>query len=102
MPTFFLLFPFPPPPGCATRVPLFRPRRCDEITATINELETGVAAAALHGDRSQSERECALRGFKQQTTPLLIATDVAARGLDVQGVAHVINLDLPRSAAGRE
>jgi ATP-dependent RNA helicase DDX3X len=55
----------------------------------------GFPATSIHGDRSQPEREQALRSFKSGHTPVLVATDVAARGLDIPNVAHVINYDLP-------
>ena len=49
----------------------------------------------IHGDRSQSQREAALRGFKSGKTRVLVATDVAARGIDIDSVSHVINYDIP-------
>ncbi|ESQ44232.1 hypothetical protein EUTSA_v10005841mg [Eutrema salsugineum] len=52
-------------------------------------------ATSIHGDRTQQEREVALRSFKSGRTPILVATDVAARGLDIPHVAHVVNFDLP-------
>ncbi|CAI9097453.1 OLC1v1033884C1 [Oldenlandia corymbosa var. corymbosa] len=52
-------------------------------------------ATTIHGDRTQQEREHALRSFKSANTPILVATDVAARGLDIPHVSHVINFDLP-------
>ncbi|KAJ6743108.1 DEAD-BOX ATP-DEPENDENT RNA HELICASE 52B-RELATED [Salix viminalis] len=55
----------------------------------------GFPATSIHGDRSQQERETALRSFKSGKTPILVATDVAARGLDIPHVAHVVNFDLP-------
>ncbi|KAJ7533005.1 hypothetical protein O6H91_13G028900 [Diphasiastrum complanatum] len=55
----------------------------------------GFPATTIHGDRSQSEREHALRSFRTGVTPILVATDVAARGLDIPRVAHVVNFDLP-------
>ncbi|WOK91812.1 hypothetical protein Cni_G00503 [Canna indica] len=55
----------------------------------------GFPATTIHGDRTQQEREQALRSFKSGATPILVATDVAARGLDIPHVAHVINFDLP-------
>ncbi|KAH6829839.1 P-loop containing nucleoside triphosphate hydrolases superfamily protein [Perilla frutescens var. hirtella] len=55
----------------------------------------GFPATSIHGDRSQQEREYALRSFKSGKTPILVATDVAARGLDIPHVAHVVNFDLP-------
>lgn len=53
------------------------------------------AVNSIHGDRSQSQREEALRSFKTGRTPILVATSVAARGLDISNVKHVINFDLP-------
>lgn len=55
----------------------------------------GLPATSIHGDRSQGEREAALRSFRTGRTPVLVATDVAARGLDIPHVTHVINYDLP-------
>jgi ATP-dependent RNA helicase RhlE len=55
----------------------------------------GFRAAAIHGDRSQSQRNAALAGFQQGRYRILVATDVAARGIHVQDIAHVINYDLP-------
>jgi ATP-dependent RNA helicase RhlE len=58
----------------------------------------GHAAAPIHGDRSQSQRNSALRGFAEGRHRVLVATDVVARGIDVADVAHVVNYDLPREA----
>jgi ATP-dependent RNA helicase RhlE len=58
----------------------------------------GFSAAMIHGDRSQSQRNCALSGFQEGHYRVLVATDVAARGLHVDDVAHVINYDLPKIA----
>ena len=58
----------------------------------------GFSAAMIHGDRSQSQRNGALSGFQQGRFNILVATDVAARGLHVDDVAHVINYDLPKMA----
>jgi len=55
----------------------------------------GFAAISIHGDRSQAEREHALHSFRTKRTPYLVATDVAARGLDIPDVMHVINFDMP-------
>lgn len=55
----------------------------------------GIAALALHGDKSQSARQRALAHFKSSHPPILVATDVAARGIDVDAVSHVFNYDLP-------
>ncbi|WP_347403210.1 DEAD/DEAH box helicase [Limobrevibacterium gyesilva] len=57
--------------------------------------ESGVPAAAIHGNKSQPQRERALAAFRSGETRVLIATDIAARGIDVDGVTHVINYDLP-------
>ena len=57
--------------------------------------EYGVPAAAIHGNKSQGQRERALGGFKDGTTRVLVATDIAARGIDVDDITHVINFDLP-------
>src|SRR5438046_3508162 len=58
----------------------------------------GFEAAMIHGDRSQSQRTAALQGFQQGKYRVLVATDVAARGIHVQNIAHVINYDLPQVA----
>lgn len=58
-------------------------------------IRQGIQAASIHGDRSQREREDALKSFRTGRTPVLVATDVAARGLDIPNVMHVINFDLP-------
>jgi ATP-dependent RNA helicase RhlE len=58
----------------------------------------GFAAAMIHGDRSQSQRNGALSGFQEGRFQLLVATDIAARGLHVDDVAHVINYDVPKMA----
>jgi ATP-dependent RNA helicase RhlE len=57
--------------------------------------ESGLAAAAIHGNKSQGQRERALSDFRAGKCRVLIATDIAARGIDVDGVTHVINYDLP-------
>ena len=63
------------------------------------ELERdGFSAAMIHGDRSQSQRNSALSGFQEGRYQVLVATDVASRGLHVDDVAHVINYDLPKMA----
>jgi ATP-dependent RNA helicase RhlE len=58
----------------------------------------GHSATQIHGDRSQSQRNAALRNFAEGRHRVLVATDVAARGIDVADVAHVVNFDLPREA----
>ena len=59
---------------------------------------SGHTATQIHGDRSQSQRNAALRSFSQGHHRVLVATDVAARGIDVADVAHVVNYDMPREA----
>lgn len=67
--------------------------QCDEIG---NKLaDRGYDAAALHGDLSQREREAILRKMKDRQLSILVATDVAARGLDIQDLTHVINYSIP-------
>jgi ATP-dependent RNA helicase RhlE len=58
----------------------------------------GFSAAMIHGDRSQSQRTAALAGFQQGRYRVLVATDLASRGIHVQDIAHVINYDLPEAA----
>ena len=55
----------------------------------------GVNAAAIHGNKSQAQRTAALLAFRKGSTPVLVATDIAARGIDVSGVSHVFNFELP-------
>ena len=57
--------------------------------------EDGIGALAIHGNKSQSQRERALAAFKSGDTKILVATDIAARGIDVEAVSHVINFDIP-------
>ena len=63
-----------------------------------NLLRKGIRAAAIHGNKSQAARQRVLAQFKSDRLPVLIATDVAARGLDVDDISHVINYDMPRDA----
>jgi superfamily II DNA/RNA helicase len=72
---------------CRTR------RSCDQVTTQL--AERGFAAAAVHGDLGQSQRERALRAFRNGKVDVLVATDVAARGLDVDDVTHVVNNECP-------
>jgi ATP-dependent RNA helicase RhlE len=58
----------------------------------------GIASAAIHGNKSQPQREKALAAFRSGEVPILVATDIAARGIDVSGVSHVINFELPNVA----
>jgi ATP-dependent RNA helicase RhlE len=58
-------------------------------------ISAGIEATAIHGNKSQPQRERALAGFRDGQTRVLVATDIAARGIDVDGVTHVINFELP-------
>ena len=68
----------------------------NEVCAFINE--AGITAEALHGNKSQGQRERALDAFRAGTVQVLVATDIAARGIDVDTVTHVFNHDLPSLA----
>lgn len=71
-------------------------RGSEKIAAQLQR--DGIHAAVIHGDRSQSERTAALRGFQQGRYRVLVATDLASRGIHVDNIAHVINYDLPEVA----
>src|SRR5579864_2637664 len=71
-------------------------RGTERIAKSLNR--QGINVAMIHGDRSQSQRTAALTGFQRGQYRVLIATDVAARGIHVQDIAHVINYDLPEVA----
>ena len=58
-------------------------------------LQAGIDVAAIHGNKSQPQRERALAGFRAGRTRVLVATDIASRGIDVEGVSHVVNFELP-------
>ena len=72
---------------CATKI------TTDELARRL--VESGYAAEAIHGDLSQEARERTLRRFRSRLTTILVATDVAARGLDIERLTHVVNWDLP-------
>ncbi len=72
-------------------------RTCDKVAADM--ADRGFAAAAVHGDLGQGAREQALRAFRAGKIDVLVATDVAARGIDVQDVTHVINYQCPDDAS---
>lgn len=65
----------------------------NKITEYINK--SGIKAEAIHGNKSQSARQKALRNFKAKETRVLVATDIAARGIDVKDLSHVINFEIP-------
>jgi ATP-dependent RNA helicase RhlE len=68
-------------------------RGADRVVQILSR--SGIRAAAIHGNKSQSNRQRALANFKSRHSPILIATDIAARGIDVEGISHVLNYDLP-------
>jgi ATP-dependent RNA helicase DeaD len=69
--------------------------RCDQLYRSLRD--KGMNVKALHGDMSQGSRDGVMISFKDGRLPLLIATDVASRGLDISGISHVINYDVPIS-----
>ena len=71
-------------------------RGADRLTKALNH--DGLAAATIHGNRSQSQRTTALTGFQQGRYRVLVATDIASRGIHVEEIVHVINYDLPEVA----
>ena len=60
-------------------------------------VQAGIRSERIHGNRSQSQRTAALAGFKNGTYPVLVATDIAARGIDVEQLGHVVNFDVPKA-----
>jgi ATP-dependent RNA helicase DeaD len=73
-------------------------RRVDELFEALTK--RGYSAEALHGDLPQSKRDLVMRRFKEGTIEVLVATDVAARGLDISDVTHIFNFDIPQDAEG--
>ncbi len=69
-------------------------RRVDELSEAL--LKRGYIAEGIHGDLNQAKRDSVIRKFKEGTIEVLVATDVAARGIDVSGVTHVYNFDIPQ------
>ncbi len=69
--------------------------RCDQLFRTLRD--RGMNVKALHGDMTQGARDGVMISFKDGRLPLLVATDVAARGLDIAGISHIINFDVPTS-----
>ena len=67
--------------------------RADKVAKVL--AKSGIRGAAIHGNRSQSQRQEALEGFKRGRHRVLVATDIVARGIDVEDISHVINFDLP-------
>ncbi|MBK6429462.1 MAG: DEAD/DEAH box helicase [Anaerolineae bacterium] len=70
--------------------------RADRLVSDLGR--AGISAAVIHSNRSQSQRIAALEAFREQRTRVLVATDIAARGIDVEGISHVVNYDMPMQA----
>ena len=70
--------------------------RADRLARQLSDW--GIPATVIHGNRSQSQRVSALEGFREGHHRVLVATDIAARGIDVEGISHVINFDVPIEA----
>merc|ERR1719191_1182021 len=68
-------------------------RKCDDLTR--NMRRHGYEAMCIHGDKKQEERDWVLKEFRSGKSPILVATDVASRGLDVKDIKYVINYDFP-------
>ena len=68
-------------------------RRANDVTKKL--IRTGIGAAVIHGNKSQGARQRALKDFRDGRARVLVATDVAARGIDIEGITHVINFDIP-------
>ena len=68
-------------------------RGADQVNKHLTE--AGIQSTAIHGNKSQSQRERSLAGFKSGNQKVLVATDIAARGIDIDGVSHVVNFELP-------
>ncbi|MCK4998512.1 MAG: DEAD/DEAH box helicase, partial [Anaerohalosphaera sp.] len=71
-------------------------RGADQISSKLKR--AGVLSESIHSDRTQGQRQRAMNGFKQGKFQVMVATDVAARGIDVEGISHVINFDVPTYA----
>jgi ATP-dependent RNA helicase DeaD len=69
-------------------------KRVDEVVEGL--IKRGYSAEGIHGDVPQNKRDQVIRRFKEQTIDIMVATDVAARGLDISGVSHVYNFDIPQ------
>lgn len=80
-------------PPCRTMIFVNSKRNADEVDDFL--FNKGMPCTSIHSDRTQREREDSIRAFKAGKTPILIATGVSARGLDIVNVMHVINYDMP-------
>ena len=78
-----------------TRSLVFTRTKRDANRVTESLMKVGIRAAAIHGNKSQGARERALEGIKTGSTRVLVATDIAARGIDIDDITHVFNYDIP-------
>ncbi len=69
--------------------------RADKVARVLDR--AGIRGAAIHGNRTQAQRQKALDGFKRGQYKVLVATDVVSRGIDIDGISHVVNFDMPNS-----
>ena len=86
-------------PEVTSAIVFTRTRNCADRVGRLL-VRHGVKAIVIHGERTQGQRNAALAGFRAAAYRVLVATDVAARGLDIPDVSHVINYDLPEEAEG--
>ncbi len=103
------VYPVPRGRKSALLVELLRDEKLDSVLVftrtkwgadrVLHDLEgAGIATEAMHGDRSQADRTQALARFKSGAVRVLVATDIAQRGLDIAGISHVVNYDVPQQA----
>ncbi|MBX3026987.1 DEAD/DEAH box helicase [bacterium] len=86
------------PGGDMRSVIVFVKRKVDADRLARGITRGGVPSTSIHSDRSQPERSEALEAFRRGDFPVLVATDVAGRGLDISGISHVVNFDVPRTS----
>ena len=83
-------------PECTKTIVFSRTQRATEKLAS-SLRERGFSVATIHGDKTQGQRKKALASFKTNQVKILLATDVVARGIDINDVSHVINFDMPQT-----
>jgi ATP-dependent RNA helicase RhlE len=84
-----------PVPGAFERILIFTRTKHGADRVVKKLAQSGIESNAIHGNKSQPQRQRALDAFRKGSVPILVATDVAARGIDIPGVSHVINYELP-------
>ncbi|CBI76634.1 ATP-dependent RNA helicase [Bartonella clarridgeiae 73] len=84
-------------PALASVIVFIRTKHgADSVARSLKK--TGYSVATIHGNKSQNARQCALKDFREGLVRILVATDIVARGIDIPGISHVINYDLPDNA----